>query len=77
MAQYFPTNRTKKNILLNRAVRRSEFARVSELLDKYGLENGWVQEMESNDYYRPNFNEDREDPFGNKKLFEIINAETK
>jgi putative pyruvate formate lyase activating enzyme len=68
MAQYYPTNCAEKNILLNRAIRHSEFDRVTELLDKYGLENGWIQEMESRDFYRPNFDEDREDPFGNKKF---------
>ena len=68
MAQYYPTNRAEKNILLNRSIRHSEFDRVTELLDKYGLENGWVQEMESHDFYRPNFHNDREDPFGNKKF---------
>lgn len=67
MAQYYPTNRAERNILLNRAIRHSEFDRVTELLDKYGLENGWIQEMESHDFYRPNFDEDREDPFNNKK----------
>jgi putative pyruvate formate lyase activating enzyme len=71
MAQYYPTNRTEKNILLNRAVRYSEFERVAGLLDKYGLENGWIQEMESHDFYRPNFQENREDPFGNKKPINI------
>jgi putative pyruvate formate lyase activating enzyme len=68
MAQYYPTNRAEKNILLNRTVRNSEFTRVTELLDKYGLENGWIQEMESREFYRPNFEKDREDPFGNKKI---------
>ncbi|HEY6436090.1 MAG TPA: radical SAM protein [Ignavibacteriaceae bacterium] len=67
MAQYYPTNRAEKNILLNRALRHTEYSRVLELLDKYGLENGWVQEMESTDFYRPDFNEDRKDPFNNKK----------
>jgi putative pyruvate formate lyase activating enzyme len=76
MAQYYPTNRAEKNILLNRTVRHSEFTRVAELLDKYGLENGWVQEIESHDFYRPNFEDDREDPFGNKKLFEIADTKT-
>jgi len=74
MAQYYPTNRTEKNILLNRTIRHSEFNRVTELLHKYGLENGWIQEMESHDFYRPNFQKDREDPFGNKKLFEELKA---
>jgi putative pyruvate formate lyase activating enzyme len=76
MAQYYPTNRAEKNILLNRSVRHSEFACVTELLDKYGLENGWIQEMESHDFYRPKFDEDRGDPFGNKKLFETADLKT-
>lgn len=69
MAQYYPTNRAEKNILLNRTIRHSEFDRVTELLDKYGLENGWIQEIESSEYYRPSFDHDRIDPFGNDKLF--------
>ena len=71
MAQYYPTNRAERNILLNRSVRYSEFERVTQLLDKYGLENGWIQEMDSHDYYRPNFNDNREDPFGNQRLLNI------
>ena len=71
MAQYYPTNRASRNILLNRKITQSEFARVIDLLDKYGLENGWVQELESNDIYRPNFDSDREDPFSNRKLFAL------
>ena len=70
MAQYYPTNRASKNILLNRTITQTEYVRVLELLEKYGLENGWIQEMESNEFYRPNFDEDREDPFGNKKDLE-------
>lgn len=68
MAQYYPTNRAEKNILLNRTVGHSEFYRVTELLHKYGLENGWIQEMESSNFYRPYFEETRTDPFGNEKL---------
>ena len=72
MAQYYPTNRASRNILLNRKITQTEYARVFGLLDKYGLENGWVQELESNDFYRPSFDEDRKDPFGNKKSFEMV-----
>lgn len=68
MAQYYPTNRASRNILLNRKITHTEYLRVLELLDKYGLENGWIQELESNDFYRPDFNKDRSDPFGNKKI---------
>ncbi len=65
MSQYFPTNKSHKEILLNRTITTREYERVIELMDKYGLSNGWVQEMESNDYYRPNFILNRENPFGN------------
>lgn len=76
MAQYYPTNRAEKNILLKRTIRHSEFDRVAELLHKYGLQNGWIQEMESHDFYRPNFDLDREDPFDNKRLLENAEAKT-
>jgi putative pyruvate formate lyase activating enzyme len=70
MAQYYPTNRASKNILLNRKITQTEYLRVLELLEKYNLNNGWIQEMDSNDFYRPNFDSDREDPFGNKRFLE-------
>lgn len=64
MSQYYPTNKAGKYDLLNRQIRYSEYEKALELLEKYGLKNGWVQEMESPDYYRPNFNKDRSKPFG-------------
>jgi putative pyruvate formate lyase activating enzyme len=76
MAQYYPTNRSSRNILLDRKITSREYERILELLDKYGLENGWVQEMESNDFYRPEFEKDRVDPFGNKNLFANIVSES-
>lgn len=63
MSQYFPTNKAYKEILLDRKLRVSEYEKVIELMDKYGLSNGWIQEMESNEYYRPYFNENRKEPF--------------
>lgn len=68
MTQYFPTNRAEKHILINRTIRYTEFMRAVELLDKYGLENGWIQELESSEYYRPSFEINRHDPFNNKEL---------
>ncbi len=68
MTQYFPTNRSNKHILINRGIRYSEFAKAVELLEKYELENGWLQELESSEYYRPAFEVSRDDPFNNKKL---------
>lgn len=68
MSQYFPVNRAAKNILLNRTISQTEYYRAVELLNKYDLENGWMQEIESNDFYRPFFDEDRIDPFKNEFL---------
>ena len=65
MSQYYPTNKSFKDILIDRPLRNSEYEKALRLLDKYGLRNGWIQEMESSENYRPNFDEDRENPFKN------------
>ncbi len=65
MAQYYPSNKAEKYPLLSRNISYTEYARTIELLDKYGLKNGWVQEMESKEFYRPFFEKTREDPFRN------------
>ena len=78
MSQYYPANRSSRNVLIDRKISNREYDRVLDLLDKYGLETGWVQEIESNDFYHPHFKNNREDPFSNKKLFDltILNKET-
>ena len=65
MSQYYPTNKAYKDILIDRALRNSEYDKALQLLDKYGLHNGWIQEMESAHNYKPHFNEDRLNPFKN------------
>jgi putative pyruvate formate lyase activating enzyme len=70
MSQYYPTNRvndivaekSERIMLINRRIREREYEKVLELLDTFGFENGWVQEFESQDYYRPDF-ADRAEPF--------------
>jgi putative pyruvate formate lyase activating enzyme len=62
MAQYYPTHKAVTTELLDRRIRESEFNKVLFLLDKFGLENGWAQEFESQDYYQPDF-VNREEPF--------------
>jgi putative pyruvate formate lyase activating enzyme len=70
MSQYYPTNRIndtnsekfEKILLLNRRIRAREYEKVLELLEEYGFENGYAQEFESQDYYRPEF-ADRANPF--------------
>lgn len=65
MSQYYPTNKAYKDILIDRAIRNSEYEKAIQLLEKYGLHNGWIQEMDSSENYLPNFNEDRINPFKN------------
>lgn len=62
MSQYYPTHRAITTVLLDRRIRESEYDKVIQLLDKYGFENGWAQEFESHDYYRPDFS-NRMEPF--------------
>jgi putative pyruvate formate lyase activating enzyme len=62
MAQYFPTHKAVTTPLLDRKLRQSEYDRVLSLLDRLGMDHGWVQEFESSEYYRPEF-EDRLRPF--------------
>lgn len=63
MSQYYPAFMAKRDILIDRTIRESEYERVLRLLDKYGLVNGWTQEMESFETYRPDFDGNREKPF--------------
>ncbi|MFZ1519259.1 MAG: radical SAM protein [Ignavibacteriaceae bacterium] len=65
MSQYYPTNKAYKDILIDRALRNSEYDKALQLLEKYNLHNGWIQEMESANNYKPHFNEDRLNPFKN------------
>ncbi len=61
MSQYFPTHKAAEYPLVSRPVSHREYERVLDWLDRFGLENGWVQEHTSRDYYRPDF--DKDEPF--------------
>ena len=61
MSQYFPTHRANKSLLLSRPLNEGEYKKVLNWLDMFGLENGWIQEYSSRDYYRPDFHKD--EPF--------------
>ncbi len=61
MSQYFPAHKAIKHPLLSRSIRESEYEKVLGWLEKYGLENGWVQDYSSRDYYCPDFG--KEQPF--------------
>lgn len=43
MSQYFPAYQVINDPLLNRPINQREYDRACELLEKYGLDNGWIQ----------------------------------
>jgi putative pyruvate formate lyase activating enzyme len=66
MAQYYATHQAATNnryILLSRRVSEREWLRATNLLDEFGMEEGWMQEFDgSSFYYRPDF-DNPETPF--------------
>jgi putative pyruvate formate lyase activating enzyme len=46
MSQYFPAYRASEFKELNRRITAKEYEEASRVMQKYGLENGWVQEIE-------------------------------
>ncbi len=55
MSQYFPAHRASQISLLARTISASEYSEVIKLVDELGLENGWVQEMGTQEDYLPDF----------------------
>lgn len=77
MSQYFPPDNPEMNSFISdpgpayhynpgnllRTVTAEEYNTVIEAFTNYGFTRGWVQELESNRSYRPDFS--RDEPFGN------------
>ncbi len=63
MSQYYPCHRAPGIPQLSRKITYEEYAEVVELLEKLGLDNGWTQEMDAPENYRPDFSR-RGHPFG-------------
>lgn len=63
MAQYFPAHKAEHTELLDRRIRVREYERVLDALRECEFDNGWIQEYESSDCYRPDFSF-RDAPFG-------------
>ncbi|MCX6307075.1 MAG: radical SAM protein [Bacteroidetes bacterium] len=57
MAQYYPTKQVAKHSQLSRGVTEQEYRQVTEEMEKLGMYNGWIQEFESSEFYRPDFNQ--------------------
>jgi putative pyruvate formate lyase activating enzyme len=61
MSQYHPAYSAKHHPVLNRTLYRKEYEEVVNTMDELGFRNGWLQDIESNLNYRPDFS--REHPF--------------
>lgn len=44
MSQYFPCHKVKKTDLISRRITIEEYKEAQEIMHKYGLHNGWIQE---------------------------------
>jgi len=61
MSQYNPTSLVKNHPLLNRSLYSEEYESVVEEMENLGFRNGWVQGLDSNSNFNPDFS--RENPF--------------
>jgi putative pyruvate formate lyase activating enzyme len=68
MSQYFPTHRAADEVLLSRRTSVREYQRVVDLAERMGFDNALVQEMEAQDFYRPDFGRGDE-PFADAAAF--------
>jgi len=55
MSQYFPAHRASRISSLSRTISPAEYSEVVELIDRLGLDNGWLQEMGASENYLPDF----------------------
>ena len=61
MSQYHPSPGVLSHSDLGRSLYYSEYSEVAEEMQRLGFRNGWLQEMDSNLNYRPDFS--KEHPF--------------
>jgi putative pyruvate formate lyase activating enzyme len=61
MSQYNPVSLVRNHAVLNRSLYKAEYDEVVEVMEDLGFRNGWVQDMDSFENYRPDFR--KENPF--------------
>jgi len=59
MSQYYPTDLVSKHVILQKTISGSEYNRVVEAFHQFGFYRGWLQELESNQTFRPDFSSDQ------------------
>ena len=55
MSQYYPTADAFKYPELSRTITKEEYSEVVKMAQRLNLSNGWIQELTSNEYYLPDF----------------------
>ena len=61
MSQYHPTANVKEHPVIGRSLYRKEYEEVAEEMERLGFRNGFIQDLESYQSYRPDFS--KEHPF--------------
>jgi putative pyruvate formate lyase activating enzyme len=65
MSQYYPNESVKNHSQLGRVLSAKEYLRVTKEMGKLGFTKGWIQELQSADFYQPDFFNSH--PFENKE----------
>jgi putative pyruvate formate lyase activating enzyme len=55
MAQYYPCHLAPGKPLLSRRITAGEYREVVDIMTELGLGNGWLQQLDSAEYYLPDF----------------------
>ncbi len=58
MAQYYPVKRVSGHPTLKRTIFASEYQQVIDEMESCSIHRGWVQDVESSEFYRPDFEND-------------------
>jgi len=65
MSQYNPLKQLNNHPLLGRKITKAEYDEVVDEMENLGFFKGWVQDLESSDFYNPDFINDH--PFEMQK----------
>ncbi|MBI1785699.1 radical SAM protein [Candidatus Sumerlaeota bacterium] len=66
MAQYYPTNKAERHVLLNRKITLREYERVVAKAERMGFKNILTQEHhQASEFYRPDFSQEHPFHWGN------------
>ncbi len=61
MSQYYPVNRVKEHKFLGNVLKVDEYNKVVKEMESLGFTNGWIQDIDSNNRYMPDF--EKNNPF--------------